>query len=160
MVMNKESGFIADQLRRAFAGDAWHGDPLSKIVAGITAEQANARPIAGGHTIWQLVLHIRSWANAAAASTEGKPMPSWPGDLEDDWPSVKATTEAAWQEATRDLLDAGQSLAAKIENFGDEKLKDLVPGRSYNFRHLFHGIVQHSLYHAGQIALLKKAVHK
>jgi len=160
MVMNTECAFAADQLRRAFSGEAWHGDSLSEILTGITAAHANTRPIAGGHTIWELVLHIRSWTIAAAASTQGKPMPEWPGDLEDDWPSVKATTDSAWQEATKGLFDAGQNLADKIEQFGDSRLTETVPGRSYPFRHLFHGIVQHSLYHAGQIALLKKAVQK
>ena len=44
-----------------------------------------------------------------------------------------------------------------IEKFGDERLQETVPGRKYDYYYLFHGIVQHSLYHGGQIALLKKA---
>ena len=48
--------------------------------------------------------------------------------------------------------------ALSIEGFGDSRLKDIVPGRQYDFYFLFHGIVQHSLYHGGQIAMLKRAV--
>jgi hypothetical protein len=43
-----------------------------------------------------------------------------------------------------------------IEKFPIERLTDTVPGRSYDFHQLFHGIVDHCIYHAGQIALLKK----
>jgi hypothetical protein len=50
------------------------------------------------------------------------------------------------------------NLAQAIEGFDDAKLRAIVPGRQYDFYYLFHGIVQHSLYHGGQIAMLKKAI--
>src|ERR1041384_7534740 len=34
--------------------------------------------------------------------------------------------------------------------------KGMVPGTPYNVYFLLHGVIQHDLYHAGQIALLKK----
>jgi hypothetical protein len=37
------------------------------------------------------------------------------------------------------------------------RLLDQVPGKKYDFYHMLHGIAQHELYHAGQIAILKKA---
>jgi hypothetical protein len=46
-----ESDHIADQLRRAFYGDAWHGDSLFEILAGVTAAQAAARPVKDAHSI-------------------------------------------------------------------------------------------------------------
>jgi hypothetical protein len=59
-----EAAGIADQLRRAFDGGAWHGDSLFEILKGVTAAQAAARPIQGAHTIWELVLHIAAWDGA------------------------------------------------------------------------------------------------
>jgi len=56
-----EAARIADQLRRAFDGDAWHGDSLFEILEGVTAAQTAARPITRAHTIWELVLHIAAW---------------------------------------------------------------------------------------------------
>ena len=40
--------------------------------------------------------------------------------------------------------------------FTDERLDANVPGRTYNFYRLFQSTTQHAVYHAGQIALLKK----
>ena len=47
---------INDQLKRAFEGTAWHGPSVSEVLAGVTAEQAAAHPIAGAHSIWEIVL--------------------------------------------------------------------------------------------------------
>lgn len=50
--------FIADQLQRAYAGQAWHGPALSEVLKGVTAEMAGAKPIREAHSIRELVLHI------------------------------------------------------------------------------------------------------
>ena len=49
---------ILDQYDRAMNGDAWHGDPVWKILDGISAEQAARRAAANTHTIWELVAHM------------------------------------------------------------------------------------------------------
>ena len=155
--MNSESLRIADQLRRAFGGDAWHGSPLSELVAGITAEQACARPLPSAHSIWELVLHIDVYVRVAFEATEGVAMPKLYGTAK-DWPAVTDDSEAAWLTAKDRLFQNAERLAQSIEKFDDAKLQDIVPGRPYDFYFLFHGIVQHSLYHGGQIAMLKKAI--
>jgi hypothetical protein len=153
--VNSESLRIADQLRRAFGGDAWHGPPLREVLAGVTAEQANARHSPSTHSIWELVLHIQIYVSIAIEATLGVPMPKLFG-TEKDWPIGANSGAAAWTAATDLLFQTSEQLAQAIESFADDRLVEIVPGRSYDFYRLFHGIVQHSLYHGGQIALLKK----
>ena len=155
--MNSESARIADQLRRAFGGDAWHGPPLSDLLAGVTAEEARARPLASVHRIWELVLHIDIYSQVGFSATEGLPMPQLYG-TGGDWPALLEDSEAAWIAAQDRLFRNSEKLAEAIERFDDAKLQEIVPGRSYDFYYLFHGIVQHSLYHGGQIAILKKSL--
>jgi hypothetical protein len=155
--MNSESLRIADQLRRAFGGDAWHGSPLSELLAGITAEKARARPLASAHSIWELVLHIDVYLQVGFETTQGVPAPKLYG-TEKDWPAVRDDSEAAWIAAHDRMFQNAERLAKAIEQFDDAKLQATVPGRPYDFYYLFHGIVQHSLYHGGQIAMLKKAL--
>src|SRR5579872_5921782 len=147
-----ETSRIADQLRRAFSGDAWHGPPLSELLDGVTAQQAAAHPLPSAHSIWELVLHIDAWVTAAFEATEGVLMPRIVG-TDIDWPPVLDRSGTAWKQATDDLFKGAEELARAIEMLSDEKLQETVPGREYNFYHLLHGIVQHSLYHAGQIAV-------
>lgn len=155
--MNSESARIADQLRRAFGGDAWHGPPLSDLLAGVTAEKARARPLASGHNIWELVLHIDIYSQVGFSATEAVPMPQLYGKG-GDWPAPIEDSEAAWIAAQDRLFRNAEKLAKAIDLFDDAKLHQTVPGRSYDFYYLFHGIVQHSLYHGGQIAMLKKSL--
>lgn len=156
---NTECTRIADQLRRAFAGDAWHGSSLSELLADVNNTQANSRPLAAGHSIWELTLHIGTWLGHAHASMKGVPMPQFVENMppEQNWPAIKDSGPAAWKQTVNSTLRGGEELASAIENFGDERLGETVPGRDYAFYNLFHGIVQHSIYHGGQIAILKKA---
>ena len=153
--MNTECLRSADQLRRAFDGKAWHGPALRELLADVKAAQANAHPLSTAHSIWELVLHITVWTRAAFGATQGQPMPKIVGTPE-DWSVVSDANPQAWSNALKQLFEVKDQLAAAIEKFGDARLLETVPGRSYDFYYLFHGITQHSLYHAGQIALLKK----
>jgi hypothetical protein len=156
--MNTECLRIADQLRRAFEGQAWHGPALRELLANVTAEQAAAHPLASAHSIWEITLHIHVYAQAALGAVQGASMPKIYGTAQ-DWPSVSDKSPAAWKAATDKLFHTAEQLSRAIEGFSDERLKDMVPGRSgphYDFYYLLHGIVQHSLYHGGQIAMLKR----
>ena len=155
--MNSESLRIADQLRRAFTGDPWHGSPLLDLLAGITVEKACARPLRSVHSIWELVVHIDVYLQVALEATQGVPAPKLYG-TEKDWPPLQDDSAAAWAAAEDRMFQNAEKLVQTIEKFDDAKLQATVPGRPYDFYYLFHGIVQHSLYHAGQIAVLKKAL--
>ena len=157
---NTECIRIADQLRRAFAGDAWHGSSLHELLVDVDNEQAISRPLAAGHSIWELTLHIGTWIGHAHASMQSVPMPPFVDNMppEQNWPLIKDSGPAAWKQTVASTLRGGEELASAIENFGDERLGETVPGRNYAFYNLFHGIVQHSIYHEGQIAILKKAL--
>jgi len=151
-----EATRIADQLRRAFAGDAWHGDSLFEILDGVTAAQAAARPIKNAHAIWELVLHIAAWDNAVLRRLGGVAV-----ELSDtqNFPTVTDTSETAWRKALAEVQRVHDELVEAVSVLPDSRLDEIVPGKEgahYTFYYMLHGVVQHELYHAGQIALLKK----
>jgi len=148
---------LADQIRRAFEGEAWHGDSLLEILAGVTAKTAAARPIANAHSIWELVLHIATWDSVVIRRAGGAAVE--PND-DENFPPVKDTSEAAWQQAVDGAKMTHADLVKTVAAFPESRLGEQVPGKTesyHNFYYLFSGIAQHELYHAGQIALLKKA---
>jgi len=149
-----ETERIADQLRRAYEGNAWHGPSLGEVLAGVTAEQAIARPIAAAHSIWEIVLHIAQWELVVARRLAGEVTVQVPP--EEDWPRVHATHEEAWHETLQALKQGNRRLREAIARFPETKLAETVPGSNDTFYAILHGVVQHDLYHAGQIALLKK----
>jgi uncharacterized damage-inducible protein DinB len=152
-----EATRIADQLRRAFDGDAWHGDSLFEILEGVTAAQAAARPIASAHTIWELVLHIAAWDGAALRRLGGTAVELADAD---NFPPVSAdVSDPAWHRATARVRNTHQDLVAAVVALPDSRIFEIVPGKQgahYTFYYMLHGVAQHETYHAGQIALLKK----
>ena len=62
----REVDRIADQLKRAYAGPAWHGPSLSELLKEVDAQRAAAHPLPGTHSIWELVLHIAAWDTAVS----------------------------------------------------------------------------------------------
>jgi uncharacterized damage-inducible protein DinB len=152
-----ETARLADQIRRAFEGDAWHGDSVLELLKGVDARIAAAHPIKNAHSIWELVLHVAAWDDAVRLRTGGTAV-----TLSDaqNFPPVKDSSDGAWRKAIEHAKLAHNELAQAVAAFPDSRLQEQVPGKTeryYNFFYMFSGIVQHELYHAGQIALLKKA---
>ncbi len=150
-----EAVLIADQLRRAFYGEAWHGPAVIELLADVDAATAAAKPLANAHSIWELVLHIAAWDNAAMVRLAGEKCQ--PTGL-DNFPPVLKATEAAWRKAVAETKRTHDRLVKTVAGLSDSRLRDRVPGKRYDFYHMLHGIAQHELYHAGQIAILKKAL--
>jgi uncharacterized damage-inducible protein DinB len=151
-----ESARIADELRRAFDGAAWHGDSLFEILKGVTAAHAAARPVANAHSIWELALHIATWDGVARRRMTGVAV--MPSDQE-NFPRVADTSDDAWRRALEHVRHVHEELIEAVAKFPKERLWEQVPGKQgvhYNFYYMLHGLAQHAAYHAGQIGLLKK----
>ncbi len=149
----KEINKILDQLEINFRGDAWHGPSLMRLLADVTAEQAAARPIQNAHSIWELVLHIKVWKDAPRRRLTGEAFEPTP---EEDWPEVTDTSEAAWENILKELEASHEKLAEAVSKLDDSQLHEPAAGKDYSNYFMIHGVIQHDLYHAGQIALLTK----
>jgi uncharacterized damage-inducible protein DinB len=146
---------ILDQLKRAFEGEAWHGPSVMTILEGITAHQAAVRPLSNAHSICELILHMGAWERAGVRRLSGDR--AYLSDAE-DWPTVEDMSESAWQQTRKMLKEGHDELQDAISKLDDSRLdQPIVEGLATVYVTL-HGIIQHTLYHAGQIAILKKAI--
>jgi uncharacterized damage-inducible protein DinB len=148
-----EAEFIADQLKRAFYGSAWHGPALMELLSDVNASAAAAKPSRNVHSIWELVLHIAAWDGAALRRLAGQKAQL---KANKNFPRVPAPTEAAWRDTVASAKHIHDTLVRTVAQLSDKRLRDRVPAKRYNFHHMLHGVAQHELYHAGQIAILKK----
>lgn len=150
---------IVDLLQRAHDGDAWHGPSVMAVLDGVDATAARQRPLAAGHSIWELALHVIAWRHEVERRLGGKP-PTLPE--EGDWPEI-GEGESAWA-AVLERLDAShRSLVAAISTLAEADLERTVGegreaglGSGVSVAVMLHGVVAHDVYHAGQMALLKK----
>jgi uncharacterized damage-inducible protein DinB len=146
---------ILDQMDRAFSGDAWHGPSLQSLLEGVSAEDASKHPITGAHSIWELVNHIASWNSIVQHRASGETVEV---SAEQDWPRVWETSEVEWTRALEHLRGCRARLRDAVRKLPEQKLEEIAPGKDHSLYVMLHGAIQHDLYHAGQIAVLKKAL--
>ncbi|HYL46788.1 MAG TPA: DinB family protein [Candidatus Limnocylindrales bacterium] len=146
---------ILDQMDRAWEGDAWHGPSVKRVLDNITAELAVQHPVHSAHSIWEIVNHVASWNRIVRHRLIGDPIEPTP---EVDWPPVWDKSEVAWKRTLENLDESRKLLRKTVDGMKEEQLNVQLPGEGYTNYVMLHGLVQHDLYHAGQIALLKKAV--
>jgi len=153
---------IVDELTRAVDTDPWHGNPVARILDGIDAATAAAKPGRNAHSIWEIVRHMTAWTGEVGRRLAGHP----PGEpQEGDWPSPSGSDEEAWRRDVVLLFEVHQRLLARVRALNDGVLfqattdaRDREAGAGVSHYVLLHGLSQHHAYHAGQIAILKKMV--
>ncbi len=149
---------IAEQLRRAFDGSAWHGPSMLELLEDVDAETAAAKPIPNVHSIWELVLHTAVWDRAVRRRIGGQTtQPKGKKNFPPVPKSSSAAKQAAWRKAVSLLTRTHADLIKAVSALPEARLRDHVPGKRYDISFMLHGVLQHELYHAGQIAILKKA---
>jgi uncharacterized damage-inducible protein DinB len=147
---------LDQQLRAAFEGPAWHGPAVLEVLEGVTAAQASARPIAGAHSIWELTLHVAATYRLVLRRLDGEARNL---STEEDWPPVPAPSEENWRESVAALRRLNIDVRRRIGMARALDLdRPLVAESPHTAFTQFVGITQHDLYHAGQMALLKKAL--
>jgi uncharacterized damage-inducible protein DinB len=147
---------IDEQLRLSFEGGAWHGPALLDVLDGLSAEAACAYPIGGAHSVWELVLHLGGTYGLVLRRLRGDGRQMTPAE---DWPAVVSTTADRWRETVRALQGLNDELRRAVRSFSAERLDaPLVRESPYTAYTQFIGVTQHNLYHAGQVALLKRAL--
>lgn len=146
----------ANELRKAYHGDAWHGDNISALISRVGYEQAFLRPIPGAHTIAEIVSHLSSWTEEVLSRLMGQ---AFNTPSKGDWPIATEETNLAWNKIVSDFQLANEKLINFSMGMPDEQWKDYMTQNSggiISYFELLNGLVQHHVYHAGQIALLLK----
>jgi uncharacterized damage-inducible protein DinB len=146
---------IRDQMEQAYRGNAWHGSAVLELLKGVSAKHAAAHPIENAHSIAELVPHMETWKRVVRRRIAGETFTV--SDAE-DWPEVDVSKQG-WTKALASLEAEHRRLVRAVGTLkSDAALNKLADQRGRTAYVLLHGVIQHDLYHAGQIALLKKAL--
>jgi len=144
---------LREDLRRVYDGEPWHGSSIRDVLKGVDADTAALRTIPNAHNIWELVLHMTAWEDVVRRRLLGESP-----DITDEqnWPEVKDPCGAGWTRALG-VLRAGHTKLRETAAGISDSLLDQSPTGKHSTRYvLLHGIIQHDIYHAGQISILKK----
>jgi len=143
-----ENNRIATLLEKTFNGPAWHGPSVMEALNDFSLQKVSNK-IGESHSIIELVQHMTTWRNFTAKRLAGDN--EYEVTDEDNFPK-----ETDWTVAISNLKQSHVNLTTALKAFPEDKLFTTVPTRNYDFYNLLHGIIQHDIYHTGQIILLKK----
>ena len=147
---------LADTVRRACDGDAWHGPALREILRDVDTATALAKKD-GAHSIWELTLHVMAWFDIVRRRMAGEVLGDHNLTASDDWPPLpNDLSERRWSETRDAMVESAHRLSKAIEDFPAAKLDKMVAAKDYSYAVMLHAAAQHGLYHAGQMAMLKK----
>lgn len=151
--MYSEVRRIRSLIKSCFNGPSWHGPAVLETLHEIELGDLGHR-IKDSNNIIELVNHMASWKMFIIKKLEGDAEFDVVGDL--NFTKIDNPTAEDWQAAQKRLKRIHEELMDMLKMTEDSMLLEGVPGRSYNFFFLLTGIVNHDLYHLGQIKLLQK----
>ena len=152
--MTRATG-LAARLGHTIAGRQWHGPVFGVLVRDVDAGQAAAHPIRGAHSIWEIVLHVSAWARIARTRLGGtKHDPT----SAEDWPPVVDQSPKAWRRALDELEESHARLQQAVVALSDVELAARAAGKAHTVHDMVRGVIEHGIYHGGQVALLKRAL--
>ena|SRR5579862_7972298 len=145
---------ILKQYDSVMSGTPWHGDAIWQILDGISPAAAAARPLPNAHSIWEIVGHMAFWENVGVKRLQGERA----GLVEDaNFPTMPAASEENWKKALDALRASSRAFRESLSALDPAKLDELTAAGKRTYYEEAHGIIEHHVYHAGQIAMLKKA---
>jgi hypothetical protein len=124
------------------------------LLADVDPATAAAHPVHDGHSIWEIVLHLTAWKLVVPRRLRGEVVQL---KHHQDWPAITHFEDEGWQHALSALESAHNALLEAVLATDPKHLSELVPGHDHDCALMLHGAAHHDAYHAGQIALLKKA---
>jgi uncharacterized damage-inducible protein DinB len=145
---------IADAYHAVTVKGAWYGPSLGELLEQILPELAIAAPTPGANSIAALLQHLLLWNERVRNAADGIPMPPWQAEKEWAEPPIPWSELVTRWNQSRDLLEA------RMRKFPDADLPKIVPGRNCAYETVFNGIVQHAIYHSGQIAMVLSTLRK
>jgi hypothetical protein len=162
--MNPHASRALALVQSVYNGDPWHGPSIVATLRGVTAADALSHPVAGAHSIWELVRHVTAWTDEVAARLTGKSA-SDPG--EGDWPEVGDSSDAGWKAALERLGASQGALAAVVASVPHDRWDRLVDdsrpadvASHSTCLQTLEGLAAHHAYHSGQIGVLKRAIER
>lgn len=149
--MPTEIDHIITLLERTFEANAWHGPSVKEAIQGMTEAESHTR-LPNTHSIIELVGHMAAWRKYVVRKVLGDS--SYTVSDEANFPSGKN-----WAEIAQHLKESQEELVNVLRQFPLQDIFSQVAGvtQPLTYYTLLHGIIQHDLYHAGQIVLIRKS---
>lgn len=147
---------IIKKMKQVFEGDPWYGKSVMKIIADVNESIIYQKPNASAHSAIELLYHMINWEEFTLHQLEGSVNDPSRYELQ-NWREIEPQTHT-WSEGIAAFSAMHKRIVEILNASGEDILEKEVAYRKYNMRFLLDGLIDHNIYHAGQLALLQKTL--
>lgn len=151
---------LINQLQMMYHGVPWYGDSMAEKLNKIEAPHFDLRISDSAHTIRELLEHMIAWRTYVIEKLDGNIAFDIKLDSDDDWKQLASHNGNGTSDLFDRLKTTQNKLVHKLKEKDDEWLYAQVPGKQYDNLTLLSGIIQHDIYHLGQIGLIHKLLQE
>ncbi|MFT3911994.1 MAG: DinB family protein [Ferruginibacter sp.] len=153
----KEINRIINLFESTYNGSPWIDVSLIPVLQNITAAQAAIKLSPHLNSPWEIVNHLISWRKNVLKRLQGNIIKT---PSHNYFVPVKNTSAIAWQKTLEELDISQKEWIHFLKEFKAGDFEKIYPNNNLSYYEHIHGIIQHDIYHLGQIVLLTKAMNK
>ena len=158
-MMNKEIQYIIKSFESTLTGQPWFGRSVYAILGEVDESKAQIKPNETEHSLIELLWHMNTWAEFTLGSLENRSTEEMKAIETMDWRNIDPNIHT-WKKGMEQLKTIHSKIIELLKQKTDDNfLSGIVTIREYNYRFLLNGLIQHNIYHSGQIAYLKKMLN-
>jgi uncharacterized damage-inducible protein DinB len=153
--MKNEIRAIVESIHSLMTGHPWFGRNAQELLGEVSPELAYTKPGEADHSLCDLLWHMNTWAQFTVNRIQGSKKKDAASDPSLDWRKTGPRGNT-WDKGMKEFTAIHKKIITLLRDRDDAWLDKKVDFREYNFRFLLHGMIQHDIYHLGQIAYLNK----
>lgn len=153
--MNKEIQALVQRIENTQSGEPWFGRSILTLLSEIEPKKADVQKGGSSHSMLDIIWHMNTWAAFTLDRLKQEKTFDLKKAEELDWRNIDPKKDT-WKKALTEYKNLHKDIVAVLHTKDDDFLLEIVDFRKYNFRYLINGLIEHNIYHAGQIALLNK----
>lgn len=154
--MNKQTQALIKSFEDTLSGQPWFGRAVYEILGEADESKVYTKPNGTEHSMIELLWHMNTWAEFALGSLEKRSAEDMKAIEANDWREIDPKKHT-WKKGMEQLKATHNKIVEILkQKTDDDFLAEIVSLRKFNFRYMLNGVIQHNIYHLGQLAYLKK----
>lgn len=154
-IMNKQIQALVRQMENVNSGEPWFGRAVYSLLEEVDEKKVTIRPNGTEHSMLELLWHMNTWAGFTLKRIEQDQDQDMAAFEQLDWRKPDPKLHS-WKKGIAEFKKTQKKIAGLLKKKEDAFLKEIVDYRKYNYRFLLNGMIEHNIYHIGQIAYLNK----
>jgi uncharacterized damage-inducible protein DinB len=147
---------IIKKMDEVFDGNPWYGKAVLKVLKEMDPSTVYVKPNTKTHSAIDLIYHMINWQEFTLHQLEGNiPDPARYESL--DWRTINPVIHT-WSAGIESYVSIHNRIINILKKSAADLLNRKAQHRDYNIRVLLYGLIDHNIYHCGQLAFLKKTL--